>query len=64
MADRADLKRILLNRIAELEVTMALAPADGETESASNPAALVPPSVTEVGPPQESTPGSELDKLN
>jgi hypothetical protein len=59
-----DLKRILLNRIADLEVTMALESTDAEVTPVPDPAALIPPSVAEAKPPDEFTATSELAKLD
>lgn len=63
-ASLADLKRILLNRIAELEVTMVLEPADAEVAKVSDPSALVPPSVVEGDRVEESSTPTEPAKLD
>jgi hypothetical protein len=64
-ASIADLKRVLVNRIADLELSKTLEPADAEIDEAYQPADLVPPlSITEEGRPEKSIDTIQLNKLD
>jgi hypothetical protein len=57
-ASISDLKRVLLNRIVDLELSKTFEIKDDEIDKAPEPADLVPPaSITE-----ESTPETEIDR--
>ena len=59
------LKRVLLNRIADLELSKTLETADAETETAPEPADLIaPPSKREGDPLEETIEKKEFDKLD
>ena len=59
-ASISDLKRVLLNRIVDLELSKTLETKDDEGDKAPEPADLVPPpSITE-----ESTPETDIDKTS
>jgi hypothetical protein len=59
-ASISDLKRALLNRIVDLELSKTLETKDDEGDKAPEPADLVPPpSITE-----ESTPETDIDKTS
>ncbi len=62
----AAFKNIILNRIADLEMSATLAPTDAETAPTPAPSDLVSPaSIAQDSPQQEATPGlSELEKLD
>jgi hypothetical protein len=64
VASMADLKRILLNRIAEIEVTMALAPAAAEAAKISDPSALIPPSLAGTDSSKKTAATTELAQLD
>jgi hypothetical protein len=64
-ASMADLKRVLVNRIADLELSKTLEPADAEMDEAHEAADLVPPpSRTEEGHPERAINTIQLDKLD
>lgn len=61
----SELKRILLNRIAELEILQALETSDAATDKPPEPAELVPPPLTiEEDHLDALTEGTNLDKLD
>ncbi len=60
-----ELKRVLLNRIADLELSKTLEVDDDKIDKAPEPADLVPPSsITEEGAPEEDIDKTSLDKLD
>jgi hypothetical protein len=61
----ADLKRVVLNRIAELEIVKALAPEVAESPKAPDPTALLPPSAETGGDlPAADAQTGQLEKLD
>jgi hypothetical protein len=61
----AVLKRVLVNRIADLELTKTFELAEAEIDKAHEPADLVPPpSITEEGTPEMTMDTVQLDKLD
>jgi hypothetical protein len=59
-ASISDLKRVLLNRIVDLELSKTFEVKDDESDKAPEPAELIPPaSITE-----ESTPETDIDKTS
>jgi len=64
-ASIADLKRVLVNRIADLELAKTLEPADAEFDEAHEPADLVPPqSKTEERSHEMAGDTLQLEKLD
>jgi hypothetical protein len=60
-----ELKRVLLNRIADLELSKTLETEDDKSDKAPEPADLVPPpSITEEGALEEDIDKASLDKLD
>ena len=61
----SELKRVLLNRIADLELAQILETTDAETDKAPAPAELVPPpSTLEEAPLDGSSRDPDLEKLD
>lgn len=61
----SELKRVVLNRIADLELTQILETTEDTTDKAANPPGLVPPSLAiEEELLQESAESPDLDKLD
>jgi len=61
----SELKRVLLNRIADLELSQILETTDVATDKAPDPADLVPPPLTmEEEHPDGSTKDLDLEKLD
>ena len=61
----ADLKRIVLNRIAELEMSVSLESVEAEIAETPAPADLVPPaSIAESDPRNEVIDTTQSDKLD
>jgi hypothetical protein len=64
-ASISELKRVILNRIADLELAKKLETSDSEIDNAPGPADLVPPqSMAEEGPMEEANDQSQLEKLD
>jgi len=64
-ASIADLKRILVNRIADLELAKTLEPAEAETDEDPEPSDLVPPqSKTEERSHEMAGDPLQLEKLD
>jgi hypothetical protein len=60
-----ELKRVLLNRIADLELSKTLETADDEAEEPPQAADLIMPAAkVEEGSPEELIDASELEKLD
>lgn len=61
----SELKRVLLNRIADLEFSKTFESEDYRIEEAPEPAKLIPPpSMTEDGPPEKDIDKTSIDKLD
>jgi hypothetical protein len=64
-ASIADLKRVLVNRIADLELVKTLEPDDVEVDEAPEPAHLIPPgSMTEESFHEMAGDSLQLEKLD
>ena len=60
-----ELKRVVLNRIVDLELSKTLETEDDKIDKAPEPADLVPPpSMTEESPSEEGVDKTQLDKLD
>jgi hypothetical protein len=61
----SELKRVVLNRIADLELSKKLETADDEADNAPEPAALTSlPSITEEGAPEKELDLAPLDRFD
>jgi hypothetical protein len=64
-ASISELKRVLLNRIADLELSKTFYAQDDEIDEAPDPAELIsPPSTTKEGTPEKDIDNTPLDKLD
>jgi hypothetical protein len=64
-ASISELKRVVLNRIADLELAKKLETADGEIDNAPKPADLIPPPLmAEEGPAEEAYDQTQLNQLD